>query len=348
MEDVLLMVFVLIPVALGATGVVFIRYVRSKGAKEKMSAIVTANVLILLFLISIALPIGEIYFRFIKDTTDSLVYTKVSRKWFRTHWVANNVGFRDNEDYSPQKPAGKRRVSFLGDSFTAGQGINHVESRFVNRIRALHREWDVQMLAQAGFDTGNELGYLEASLREGYQIDCVVLVYCLNDVSDMMASWTNRVSHLYADSQNAGWFVRNSYFLDFAFHRIKVARSPELKGYFGFIKDGYSGELWDRQKERLKTLHEMISAHGGQLLVVTFPFMQSLGAEYEYKEVHAKLNEFWQGQQVPHLDLLPRFQKVGKPLTVNRFDAHPNELAHEIATEEIKAFLERNMREPGK
>ena len=60
--------------------------------------------------------------------------------------------------------------------------------------------------------------------------------------------------------------------------------------------------------------------------------------------VHDQLAVFWKELNVPHLDLLPVFRdSASKTLTVNRFDAHPNETAHALAGAAIGKFLASQM-----
>jgi hypothetical protein len=85
---------------------------------------------------------------------------------------------------------------------------------------------------------------------------------------------------------------------------------------------------------------DFVEANGGQLLVVTFPFLQLEGPDYEYQFAHDQLDEFWRGLGVPHLDLHPVFaEEQRERITVNRYDAHPNEYANLLAAERIDQFL---------
>ena len=75
-------------------------------------------------------------------------------------------------------------------------------------------------------------------------------------------------------------------------------------------------------------------------MVVTFPFLQSVGNNYEYAAAHEQLGRLWNHLGVPHLDLLPVFE--GSPagqITVNRYDPHPNEQAMAMAAGAIEPFL---------
>lgn len=66
-----------------------------------------------------------------------------------------------------------------------------------------------------------------------------------------------------------------------------------------------------------------------------------------FKSVHEQLDQFWQEQGIPHLDLLPVFSNLPpSKLVVKRHDSHPNEYAHALAAEAIHEFLRRHITEP--
>jgi hypothetical protein len=275
------------------------------------------------------------------DTTDSLGFTKISERWVVRHWHANGAGCRDNIEYVPSIQPGKRRVSFVGDSFTAGHGIKDVNDRFANRLRALHPDWEVHVLANVGLDTGSEIALLKKAFSRDYQFDEVVLVYCLNDVCDLlMAPGQPFEGRLPAMDEPSPWFTRGSYFLDLFYNRYKAAQNPFVRDYFSFVKAGYRDDYWQKQQVRLRELRDFVQSRGGHLSVVTFPFLNALGSKYEYGFVHDELNQFWSDLQVPHLDLLPVYKDLGaKDLTVNPHDAHPNELADKLAADAINRAL---------
>ena len=110
--------------------------------------------------------------------------------------------------------------------------------------------------------------------------------------------------------------------------------------YFEFVRDSYRGPLWEKQKQRLKALRDLVQANGGHLSVVTFPFLHALGPHYEFQFMHDELDQLWRELQVPHLDLLPIYKDLpAKTLVVGKFDAHPNEYANALAATAIEKFL---------
>ena len=320
---------------------IFFRKGRAGQGCRGWISVVLGNALVFLFFFSLFVLAAEIRFRFFMDTTDSLGFTKISERWVARHWHVNIAGCRDNIEYSAAIQPGKRRVSFVGDSFTAGHGIKDVNDRFANRLRALHPDWEVHVLANVGLDTGSEIALLKKAASRDYQFDEVVLVYCLNDVCDLlMAPGQPFEGGLPPIDQPRPWFTQGSYFLDLFYNRYKAAQNPFVRDYFSFVKAGYRGDYWEKQQVRLKEMRDFVQSHGGHFSVVTFPFLHALGPKYDYEFVHEELDAFLSSLQVPHLDLLPVCSGYkASELTVNRHDAHPNELADKLAAEAINRVL---------
>lgn len=180
-------------VALFGLSLFFAKFRRGKGGKGSWGKLLLGNLLVLLFLGSLALLSGEIYFRFFYDTTDAFTLTKTSRRWFERHYHLKSVAVRDDHDYFPRiQPPHTHRITFIGDSFTAGHGIPRIEDRFADRIRRQHPEWKCTSWQDSGPTPGEELEYLKQLAAAGYQFDQVVLVYCLNDIDDVVPAWSER------------------------------------------------------------------------------------------------------------------------------------------------------------
>lgn len=344
-ENILLILFAFLPFGTGY--LVYLFFSRAE-ANRKFEAqwlkIIIGNLLVLVFLISVFVLAAECYYRFVYDTTESFGLTKTTKRWLKRYYHANESGFRDNLDVYSLKPIpGKLRVTFVGDSFTAGHGIKNVDNRFANRVRRLHPEWDVHVFAQNGWDTGHELASIKAMTKQRYGAEVVVLVYSLNDVADIIPEWRLILKRIYRDSK-PGWIAEHSYFFNTIHYRIVAAKDPDISNYYQFTLDAYQGKLWEQQKQRLQELKEIITSHGGKLLVVIFPFVHAVGPDYPYKEVHRKLKAFWKNSGVPYLDLYDLYAGYNpQKLTVNAYDAHPNEFAHSLASQAIAEFIEKNV-----
>ena len=335
-----------LPVLMGGLVVWFVRSPRVKGGLRRGLVLVGANLLVLAFLSSLALAVFEGYYRFWCDTTDSFGLTRITLRWAKRHFILNKSGFRDNvETYDLRLTPGRRRITFLGDSFTAGHGIDEVRDRFANRIRTSEPGWEVHVVAVNGADTGGELKRFQRMIEAHYQLDEVVLVYILNDIADITPDWDAIHARIYKDKP--GYLVMHSFFLNTLYYRLKGRFDPDISDYYGFVRDAYNGPPWQEQKERLRKLQSLIESNGGHLLVVIFPFLNHLGSGYEFRAAHERLNAFWRENSIPCLDLLGLFEShKDLRLTVSSADAHPGREAHALAAAPIDAFIRANMK-PG-
>jgi Tfp pilus assembly protein PilF len=341
----------------------FVRYKQHKSSHRSWWRLLLGNLLVLFFVGSLAALLGETYFRFCYDTTEQSGKTKTHRRWFVRHWQLNQQGFRDDQEYSPFRPPGKRRITFVGDSFTAGQGISNVKDRFANRIRQMHPDWEVQVLAQCGFDSVEEFLMLADFAGRSYEFDQVVLVYYLNDIDDASQEpaqapegrlpgvevLSRLLPHLV--SKLARPLLNHSYLFN-TFYGRPLQRpflsAPKPSAYSRNQHDAYFGPPWELITPLLKAIRDMVRDRGGEFSVVTFPSVQLIRSSYEFRDVHQRLNEFWRSLGVSHLDLLPVYERYApRQLMVNAYDAHPNEFAQALAADAIARFLEEQVRLKG-
>ena len=204
-ENLILIQFVILMAVMIALTRFFFRVVLPSIRERRTLSLICGNVLVFLTLLSVVLFGGEIYYRFIFDSTDSFGLCRTTERWFERHYHRNATGFRDSTNYLPEPALGASRVSFVGDSFTAGHGIADVEKRFVNIIRNRQADWEVHALAECGWDTGMEVNLLEFIPQSGYRTDYVVLVYCLNDVADILPEWLEISKQLYEAPEPGDW-----------------------------------------------------------------------------------------------------------------------------------------------
>jgi hypothetical protein len=334
--------FVLLPIAVGFCAVRFFRSRSHRARPARWPTVLAGNGLILAFLLSLLFLGFESYYRFGCDRTDAMGNTMVSTAWYARHFHTNSSGLRDNVNYPNALTPGRRRVTFVGDSFTAGYGVKDVEDRFVNRIRRLHPDWEVHAIAKPGLDTSTEVEIMHnLTVSKGYRLDQVVLVYQINDIGEVMPGWVGAYKKIRADSFRKSWLCRNSYFVNLFYHRWQLRHDSYLRKYFDEVEVAYQGPLWEIEKIGLLAFDNMTKIRGGRLLVVTFPYMdQSL----RFKSAHDQLDRYWKEKGVPHLDLLATFSNLPPAkLVVNAHDAHPNEYAHALATEAIDEFLKRQI-----
>lgn len=336
---------VFLPIAIGFCALRLFGRLRRDAAPARWPSLLAGNVLLLAFLLSLLFLGFETYYRFICDRTDSMGNTLVAVAWSARHFQTNAAGFRDNVNYLPGLTPGKRRVTFVGDSFTAGYGLKSVEDRFVNQIRRRHPEWEVHAFAKPGLDTSTEVELLHnLTVSNGYALDQVVLVYQINDIGELMPGWVAGYKEMMADTFRNHWLSRNSYFVNLFYHRWQLQQNAYFRKYFDEVEAAYRGPLWETQKLGLNAFYNLTRLRGGRLLVVTFPYMD---AATRFKPAHDQLDRYWREHAVPHLDLLPVFSNLPPAqLVVNRHDAHPNEQAHKLAAAAMDEFLRRQIPAP--
>lgn len=337
-------------VALVALMLVTIRFFKEKDRiGSGVVRIVVGNVFIIMIVLLVCFVAGESYYRFAYDTTDSFGFTLVTKRWMERHFTQrNNFGFRDNIDYSYVPEEGKRRISFVGDSFTEGHGVADVNDRFANVIRKNKPEWDVHCLAVSGASTIGEVTLLRRLLSDNYRIATVVLVFCLNDSVENSEEWKTRCALLKKEYDRESYLLNNSYFINTLYFRLKRINDPLVGDYFGDLEKYYQGSCWEIEKNALRHLRAMVRNHGGNLMVVLFPFLHALGDSdhplgdsYPFCKIHEGLVSFLHDNNIPCLDLLKTYSAhQSSDLVVNEYDSHPNDFAHGIAAKEIIEFIE--------
>lgn len=331
----------LLPVALaGATFVFFLR----TGWRRRwppLAELITGNLLILSVLVSALLAIGEVYYRVIYDTTDSFATALTTQRWLKRHVTVNSWNFRDDVEYAFARNSKRPRVTFFGDSFTVGHGVADVSDRYLNRIRAAKPGWEVHGLAKNGLNTRTALDLIRIAVNDGYELDTVILAYCLNDATESSVAWPDKWRALEAELRPKNFLTKTS-FLANALHFRSKRRSPELQGYFEDLQLDYRGESWVEMMDLFAAFETTVGKNSGTLLVVVFPFFHVMGPEYPYRKVHDKVVSFWRARGIRTLDLLEIYVDFApEQLVVNSHDPHPNELAHAMAAGEIESFIER-------
>lgn len=289
----------------------------------------------------------ELYFALVYDASDSFNMTNVSQKWFKLHVEEHRVEIRpgeglmirDDRDYPKKLAKDQRHLVFFGDSFTFAQGVPDVRDRFSNRVRAALEPASngrvvVSNLSKAGTDLFWTEWLLKVLFENGHRVDTAIYVLCLNDIE----TFDEQRSKTYYDDLSWPTFFlfRDTYFFNWVYFRVRQATLPKVRGYYSDLTEYYSGEPWQRMSRKLDRVQQLCKSNGTDFRVVVFPFLHNLGPEYPFREAHQKIVEHCRSRKIPVLDLEPELTPfASQGLTANRFDAHPNELAHRVASEGI-------------
>jgi lysophospholipase L1-like esterase len=245
--------------------------------------------------------------------------------------VTNRHGFRDVDYPTPEKPAGIRRVAFLGDSVTLGMGVSFPET-FVARVGARSRE-EGQALQALNFGVD---GYNALQIRElltarvlAFEPDQVVYVMSLNDF-DFTDSSGRKIAYfrrpscfLLQDLERRWRSLRGVEFYRYHFERNREAA-------FGAV-----GEMKEILEAREKALFIF--------LVPVFPDPPddpSYFDHYPLRELHRDIRREADTRGLHIHDLLPAFRgDRPRPPRYSLDVWHLNEEGHRVVAEAILAVL---------
>lgn len=337
---------------LALTPVVLVRLRRKWTAQKSRLGIIYASLSAWLCLGLLTLP--ELGFALLYDTTDSFDMTNISNRWFQVHVEpevrelefadGSGVRYRNDSDIVLSPENAVRHVCFLGDSFTFGHGVAEVGDRFSNHVfRSLDNEMSnrikVSNLAWPGTDLLWTESVLEHSFESGGRIDDAVYVLCLNDIEAFHDPTMSRSSSL-AHFEPPTFLFRDTYFFNWLFFRTQLLLQSENREYYSFVKEYYEGEPWQRFREALARTSTMCDEHGCRFRIAVFPFLHNLGPDYPFRPIHYRIMSDCEDLGIDSFDLDPALSEHSdERLTVNPFDAHPNERAHEIAAEALTGWL---------
>jgi len=297
------------------------------------------------------LLIMEGFFGFFYDQPDAFGVLNTSKRWFKRHYRHNNLGFRDDKEYSLEKAQGRKKIVFIGDSFTAGHGISRIEDRFPNivekRLKEVSADIEVYTMAVNGWDTIDQVEFLKDAVQKGLDADLIVLCFNMNDIGRTSLE-TNLDTYLFyrviEERLSQNWLLRNSYSVNFFYGRAILPSVPEVAGNAVERRaTSYEGAEWEKVRGLLREFMLLCSRQGYELKVAILPLIGDLTRGFGMEAAHKKVGDFFGENGIASVDLSKKLKGFRmKDLVVNRFDSHPNEFAHKLIAEEIWEKLIRD------
>jgi lysophospholipase L1-like esterase len=260
----------------------------------------------------------------------------------------NSRGLRERELAIP-KPAGTRRVVFLGDSVTFGAGVRDDEP-FPRLLEAAVNgagsgPIETVNTGVVGYNTLQELARLEhAGLS--YQPDAVVLTFVVNDLLETFSIFDHQYEPTGALANVKVWLRRNSHLYRFVqniYWRIGQEMRRSREGPVEPLRKR------DRLEERLATLSQIIQmsrTNGATFLLVLYPDNLgdpvSPGPSGERVSVREELERFAAREGVQVVDLSSALGDVRDPRARQyrlREDPHPSPEGHRVIAEALRGPL---------
>ncbi len=299
-----------------------------------------------LWMLLALLTLPEIACALFYDQTDSFSQTNVSRRWFALHVNPNRDGFRDDRPLPTTLKPNQQSVVFVGDSFTFGHGVKDPADRFTDRLRSRwDRERPDQLLVSNASLPGLDIRQLADGMvpdlyQDSRRIDLMVYVFVPNDIEYCDDRTAHHLKSL-AAMEPRGWLFGHTYFYNLLWYRWQSLRRPEGDSYYSYLKGAYTSEPWPRFIKELNQLRETCKYRDTRLAIVAFPFLHDLGDDYSFAVAHEQLEKYCHDHKTPFLDLRPELSRhVAEGLVVNRFDSHPNSLAHELSANVMAPWVE--------
>ena len=242
------------------------------------------------------------------------------------------------------------RIAVIGDSFTAGVGVQKGDNYASQLERLLNLNAgvppaEVAQIAHAGTSTFQQRKLLPEALAHRPEI--LILGICLNDAED----WTHPLKiqkwrdewMTPAPSKFQAFFLRHSRMASFISSRLWAAGSSKrCVNYYRHLYDPNGGGLL-RFQNAIAWFRDECAARQIAFVPVVFPLLSfdfSPG-RYPMQFAHDAIHETCRKHAVPCLDLLPAFQGTSpiRMQAVPGIDPHPSEIAHRIAAETILNYL---------
>jgi len=285
---------------------------------------------VVLIACSIIISIGslELVLRLFPMTSGR--YTLSTKIWFSRYWnPTNKYRYRD---ISPSWDGKRKKVAFLGDSFTAGHGITSPEDRFSNLVtKKLDKKIQGYNLGVCGADTSMEYKNL---IDFPYRPDVIIWQYFANDIEHAAAK--KGVKFVMRDGSKrknkiTKWLNDNS----LLFNYIKVNTDNFADEYVDYLKKSFNNnEVWTEHQNDINMIINFSKTNNIPMLVILFPF---LGIDPNESNFYMnQMISFLNKNNITTLDV--RADIASLPLSkciVNKSDPHPSVLLHKKVAERI-------------
>ena len=254
--------------------------------------------------------------------------------YYGVNIATNSIGFRDNE-YSIEKYPGKKRILFLGDSFTFGWGVP-LDSLYSKLLEQMLNEDGREIeVINAGIGNYNSRMEVELFKLKGMDLnpDLVILMYFINDVEPT----PKRISSF-------SYFIRSkSYLYGVLFDRYLKLKTLifdnfSWRKYYTKLYSIDSEALLDNY-ESLKELSNICKQNKIKLLIVNIPELREL-KNYPFPFATEYIRKFANDNDVYFFDLLPHFRDYDpSSLWVSNEDPHANSKTNMIIAKVIYEMI---------
>jgi len=283
----------------------------------------------------IAFYCAEIFYNF-RAKSHQLSFSYSGKVWNLKYWTPiNSAGFRDDE---PVVYPGKKNIYFIGDSFTAGYGINNVNSRFSNIIKKRFPDYNVFNLGINGADTKREIEIIK-SIED--KPDVTVLQYFFNDVENYLSQ--NNISYSFELYEDVSIIFKLLATRTFTFNYVYWSFPRNyLNSYISSFESALKNN--DALNPHLEDLNYIINYCKGnniKLICVTIPVF-ILADEHPFNIHTNEVSKYFRDKGVDVVDVYTITKHIDrKNKVVNNTDTHASELVNSIIADSVSRYLKQ-------
>jgi GDSL-like Lipase/Acylhydrolase family len=274
----------------------------------------------------------------------------------------NSLGF-DEREFPLAKSPGVYRIAVVGDSLAVsaprGQRFDAVITERMNASQARPVHYEAVSFGRAGVDTAEEVQILHEAVWRAAP-DFVLLEWYVNDLENgdhgdrpqaaslipgdaALGQWARRLT----ERSLFRWMLQE----EFTALQERVGLLETYPAYMHRVFADPGGPRWEGAADALRAFVAECRAHRTPLAIALFPHLSAglLQGTYEFAELHDQVLELCRQEGVACVDLRAAFagQRDYARLWVDRFDPHPNALAHRLAGERLVEVLGPLWREAG-
>ncbi|WP_136808528.1 SGNH/GDSL hydrolase family protein [Desulfosediminicola flagellatus] len=246
----------------------------------------------------------------------------------------------------PVNHDGRYRVVVQGDSFTYGQGVYPADKRFTEILESrLIQDQFKQGVVVAnsgicGFNLRHHVKHL--SFIEDIHPDFVLYQWYINDMDSKPDYRKVKTPPLVSNKKLDKFLWEHSilyYLIQQRYGLLRTVAGKQIP-YTDYLVKRFEDPESSYSKIADKLLEKLFQGYESRGIdygVVLFPSFAEHFSNYQLDFLHERVLEHCSKHNVKCLDLREEYRGIddNKSLWANVFDAHPGELAHELAAEAI-------------
>lgn len=291
-----------------------------------------ANFFLIITAILVTFSAFELTMRWTLIQTHASISNIQTAEWFiRYYNPINELGIRAYEPRIAEENQGS--VLVIGDSFAVGTGVKDINDIFTYEMATLlGDDYVVNLHAFPGISPN-----LELAANYPHQPDILILSHYINDILEEEV--TPDIDFLIPDTHPFFLWWSERYFLaSYAYWNVYVT-DPLKEQYIMDVHSFYEDDdIWFLYAQQLQNFIDWSDENGVTLIVLVWPMLDNLETS---EHDNMRVAEFFTAQDIPIVLMSSEVDHLTtRERTVNRFDAHPSPVVHQLAAEALAEVIQ--------